>query len=283
MAAVSVDPKSLDAEFDALILAERSNKRYRENVLVVVTFAVMLAGVLLLWELAHATGLVKPIFISDPRAVAVACWQLITTGSTWGDIESTFVAALIGLILGAALGIVIGIIFAHAPVLRRGMSPFLTLFNALPRPALAPIFILWFGLGEIPKIAVAISIVFFVLLINTVAGLSSIDPDISFLARSLSVTRWQYFSIVEFPHAMPAIIAGLRLGAVYSVLGVVVSEIVAANSGLGQLLVKDTNEFAIAASFAVLVAMALLATILDLGVRLIQRRLSWSDENYPAL
>ena len=89
--------------------------------------------------------------------------------------------------------------------------------------------------------------------------------------------------MVELPHAAPAIVAGLRLGAVYSVLGVVVSEIVAANHGLGQLLVKDTNEFAIPASFAVLFSMALLATVLDLGVRVIQRRFAWAKNSQDRL
>lgn len=263
--------------FDELIQAELIRKRRRDSGLALLTFLLALAVVIGAWEVVHATGLIKPIFVSDPWSVAVAFWHLITTRSSWNDIWSTFFASLIGLIVGSALGIGMGILFAHVAVIRRGLNPFLTLFNALPRPALAPIFILWFGLGEAPKVAVAVSIVFFVLLINTVAGLSSVDSDISFLARSLQATRRQYFYMVELPHAAPTIIAGLRLGAVYSVLGVVVSEIVAANSGLGQMLVKDTNEFAVAASFAVLLTMALLASVLDILVRIVQRRFSWSE------
>ncbi|MHB1786536.1 MAG: ABC transporter permease [Acidimicrobiales bacterium] len=267
------------SDFDCLIMAERQRKRRRDTTWVVIISVFALGAFVGAWEAVHASGLIKPIFVSDPISVAKAFWYFMTTASSWTDIWSTFEASLGGLIIGGALGIACGIVFAHVPVLRRAMNPYLTLFNALPRPALAPIFILWFGLGEIPKIAVAVSIVFFVLLINTMAGLSSVDPDIAFLARSLTMTRWQRFHMVELPHAAPAIVAGLRLGAVYSVLGVVVSEIVAANHGLGQVLVKDTNEFAIPASFAALATMALLATILDLGVRAIQKRFSWSENS----
>lgn len=265
-------------QFDRLIMEERRHKRLRDRWLVGLIAVAVLCAFLGLWEAVHATGLIKPIFVSDPGHVARSFGVLVTTPETWADIWSTFEASIIGLALGAALGIGCGIIFGRVPVLRRAMSPYLTLFNALPRPALAPIFILWFGLGELPKIAVAVSIVFFVLLINTMAGLSSIDADIAFLGRSLGMTRGQRFFMVELPHATPAIVAGLRLGAVYSVLGVVVSEIVAANHGLGQLLVKYTNEFDIASSFAVLAMMALLATLLDLAVWVIQKRLSWSEE-----
>lgn len=166
--------------------------------------------------------------------------------------------------------------FARIPVLYRAIRPFMTIFNAFPRPAFAPIFILWFGLGTTPKVAVAITIVYFVLVLNTMAGIHSLNADIRFLSRSLRMSRSQLFFLVELPHAAPTIVAGLRLGAVYSVLGVVVSEIVAANQGLGQLLVQFTNQFAIADSFAVLILMAALAIVLDFAVSIVQRRMTWA-------
>jgi len=264
--------------FDRVLIDARRRKKGRDTALVTVIGVGILVVFIGAWELAYLTGLVKPIFISDPQDVAAALWSLLTMPATWSAMLATFSAALGGLVAGALLGIGWGIVLAHMPVLRRAMRPYLTIFNAFPRPAFAPIFIMWFGLGALPKITVAVTIVFFVLLYNTMVGIMSVDPDIEFLSRSLGMTKWQRFRMVELPHAMPTIVAGLRLGAVYSVLGVVVSEIVAAHEGLGQLLVQYTNEFAIAASFAVLALMAFLAVILDLGVSLIQRRLSWSQE-----
>ncbi len=267
-----------DAEFDRLIVSERRRAKSRQTNLAAALSLAFLVAFLGAWELVHATGLIKPIFVSDPQSVARAVIVLLGKMSTWAAVQATFVAALCGLVVGALLGIVSGILMARIPVLWRAFHPYLTIFNALPRPALAPIFILWFGLGALPKIAVAVTIVFFVLVLNTMAGIGSVPADILFLSRSLGMTSWQRFWIVELPHATPTIVAGLRLGAVYAVLGVVVSEIVAANEGLGQLLVQYTNQFSIAESFAVLALMAALAIVLDLGVSVIQRRLSWSSE-----
>jgi NitT/TauT family transport system permease protein len=264
--------------FDRVLIDARRHEQKRDSALVRLIGVGILIIFIGAWELAYLAGLVKPIFISNPQAVAEALWSLLKMPPTWSGMLATFSAALGGLVAGSLLGIGSGIVLAHMPVLRRAMRPYLTIFNAFPRPAFAPIFIMWFGLGALPKITVAVTIVFFVLLYNTMVGILSVDPDIKFLSRSLGMSKWQRFRMVELPHATPTIVAGLRLGAVYSVLGVVVSEIVAANEGLGQLLVQFTNQFDIAASFAVLALMALLAVILDIGVSLIQRRLSWSRE-----
>ena len=268
-----------EVEFDRQIIDARRRKRRRESILVAVLSAAFLLTFLGTWQFVHATGLIKPLFVSDPRSVFFAFWALIQLEATWIGIRATFFAAICGLAAGSLLGIGCGILLARIPVLRRALHPYLTMFNAFPRPAFAPIFILWFGLGAMPKITVAVSIVFFVLLFNTMAGIRSVDADMAFLARSLGMSKWQQFWMVEFPHAAPTIVAGLRLGAVYAVLGVVVSEIVAANEGLGQLLVQYTNQFAMAQSFAVLGLMAASAIVLDLCISLVQRRLSWAPEH----
>lgn len=264
-------------EFDRLIIAARERKKRRESLLAAGVSLIFLIGFAGTWYFAQASGLVKRQFISDPASVVLALTSLIGDATTWRAIDATFIASILGLVLGSILGITSGVFFARIPVLYRGMRPYLTIFNAFPRPAFAPIFILWFGLGATPKVAVAITIVYFVLVLNTMAGIRSVDPDIRFLARSLGMSQWQVFFLIELPHATPTIVVGLRLGAVYSVLGVVVSEIVAANEGLGQLLVQYTNQFAIAESFATLGLMALVAIVLDFAVSIVQRRLTWGQ------
>jgi NitT/TauT family transport system permease protein len=208
-----------DVEFDHLILAERRRTQRRDATVAALLSLAFLLAFLGTWELIHATGLIKPIFVSDPRSVVAALIVLLAKAATWHAVWATFFAALCGLALGALLGIVSGILMARIPVLWRAFHPYLTIFNAFPRPALAPIFILWFGLGALPKITVAVTIVFFVLLLNTMAGIGSVAADVAFLSRALGMTTWQRFRLVELPHAMPTIVAGLRLGAVYAVLG----------------------------------------------------------------
>ena len=203
----------------------------------------------------------------------------LATPSIWKDAWATASTATGGLVLGAIVGIPAGIAFHAFPALRRGLNPFVVMFNSLPRPALAPIFILWFGLGAYAKLAVSFSLVFFVMLLNTLAGLAKVDPDIDQLARSLGMSGWRRFRHIDLMSALPSIIAGLRLSAVYSVLGVVVAEIVASYHGLGQRLTIDTNSMAIASAFSILFIMTVVAIVLDYGVSLLERIVKWQGAN----
>ena len=124
---------------------------------------------------------------------------------------------MLGLAIGSASGILSGLFLAEFPLFREVVRPIITLANALPRPALAPIFLVWFGLGVGSKVAVAVSIVYFLLLINTLAGVDGVDSDRMMLARTLRMSRLQRFRLLQLPTAGPSIIAGLRLGAVYGV------------------------------------------------------------------
>ena len=223
-------------------------------------FAVVFLGG---WEAIARARLIDPLFISDPVSVAKALIANLASPSIWKDARATASTPTGGLALGAIVGIPAGIAFHAFPALRRGLNPFVVMFNSLPRPALAPIFILWFGLGAYAKLAVSFSLVFFVMLLNTLAGLAKVDPDIDQLARSLGMSGWRRFRHIDLMSALPSIIAGLRLSAVYSVLGVVVAEIVASYHGLGQRLAIGTNSMAIASAFSILFIMTVVAIVLD--------------------
>ena len=253
------------------ILVERNQARRRATR---TTWAIrIVVGVLFLggWYFISERQLIDPLLISAPQEVARAFVTQLGDAKFWTDVTSTFAGAMAGLTIGAALGILSGVAFSRWPVIERAAGPFLTLANSLPRPALAPIFILWFGLGFGPKALVAASVVFFLLLTNTATALRGIDHDVDQLARSLSMTPVQRFVKVEMPSALPSIVGALRLGAVYSVLGAVVSEMVGAYTGLGQRLVVLTNNFQVAESFAVLLAMGLLSMSLDYAISGLQR------------
>jgi NitT/TauT family transport system permease protein len=266
-----VRPEAATFERDIVTDVRAAKRRSLRNVWLIRVVA--LAAFLGVWSALPALGLVRKLFVSDPTAVGRRLEHLVTVGSTWTNVWETFEAALIALGIGAALGVLCGVVFAAIPTLARALNPYVSMFNALPRPALAPLFILWFGLGVTAKVFVGVSIVFFILLLNTMAGLSNVDPDIAVLTNSLGATRIQKFVHVELPTALPSIVAGLRLGAVYSVLGVVVSEIVASYHGLGTMLVQSTNGFDVTGTFAILILITGVATVLDVLVRLLERRL----------
>lgn len=259
------------------LLAARRRRRIKVRswswVVRVVVLVLILGG----WQLSADSGWVSKAVASDPVDVARYLINTIPTANLWINVWATFEAVLVGLAIGAVVGVALGIVFYEVELVRRGLDPFVTFVNSLPRPALAPVFLLWFGLGIGAKVAISVSIVVFVLLLNTLAGLRSTNDDLIFLADSLGMSRWQRLWFVQLPSASPAIVAGLRLGAVYSVLGVVVSELVAAYQGLGQMLVTETNKFDLAGAFGILFLLGVLATLLNLIVSIIERRVAWSE------
>lgn len=269
-------PPQRNLEADDEIFAERRHDRRRATSMVwsirVGVTTVFLGG----WYLAVHGGYIDEMFVSSPEKVGKAFVDQLTDPTFWTDARGTFTGAISGLLIGSILGIISGVILSRSLVLDRALSPFLTLINSLPRPALAPIFILWFGLGFAPKALVAASVVYFLLLTSTLGALRSLDHDINLLTRSMKMSALQRFFKVEFPSALPTIVGALRLGAVYSVLGAVLAEMVGSYIGLGQRLVILSANFQVAEGFAVLLAMGIMSMLLDYAIsglqRLIQRR-----------
>lgn len=256
---------------DSSILAERRKRKVQQTLSVWGLRIGVLAAFVLLWGSAVRMGWMDKTLISTPIDVATKFVTQLADSTFWVDVLATFSGAMAGLIAGAVLGILAGVVFARVEVLHIAAKPFLTLMNSLPRPALAPIFILWFGLGFGPKALVAFSVVFFVLMTSTMGALQALDHDIKQLTQSLGMSKAQRFFKIELPSALPSIIGGLRLGAVYSVLGAVVSEMVGAYTGLGQRLVVVTNNFQVAETFAILLAMGLLSMALDASISGLQK------------
>lgn len=256
---------------DDTILAERRRSRIKREFGVWALRIGVLAAFVFTWAYVTKQGIMDPTLVSTPDAVGTSFIKQLADSTFWVDVSATFSGAMAGLVSGAILGILAGVIFARVEVLHIAARPFLTLMNSLPRPALAPIFILWFGLGFGPKALVAFSVVFFVLMTSTMGALQSIDHDIKQLTKSLGMSPRQRFFKIELPSALPSIVGGLRLGAVYSVLGAVVSEMVGAYTGLGQRLVVVTNNFQVSETFAILLAMGLLSMVLDLSISGLQK------------
>lgn len=265
------DSAAVGLRMEKEILAERRATRRRNTAAAWSLRLAVAAVAIFVWWLASYEHWVSPLMVSGPGSVAKAFVQQLSEGSFWTDAASTFGGAMAGLTAGAALGILTGVIFSRSALLERAMAPFLTFANSLPRPALAPIFILWFGLGFMPKAMVAASVVYFVLLTSTLSGLRGIDHDIQLLTQSLTMSARQRFLKVELPSALPSIVGGLRLGVVYSILGAVLSEMVGAYSGLGQRLTALTANFHVADAFAILVAMGVMTMALDLVVSGIEK------------
>jgi len=234
-------------------------------------------AIIVLWELAIQLKWLNPLLFSRPRDVAAAVIRLVVSSAQWMEFAHTISASIIAFILSGIAGIAVGMVFAIWPLSRAVSDPYLTLLNAIPRFALGPVFIAWLGIGASSKVALSSSLVFFVVLANVIAAVDSTDRDWRRLLESLGATRSQIFRKVTLPASIPGIFAGLRLGIIFSVLGVIVSEMISSENGVGQQIVLYSNTLEMSKVYALLLILAVVTTLLAQSVALAQRIFSaWS-------
>ncbi len=240
----------------------------------------VVAGVLLLaaWEaLPRALGL-SELLIPPASDVFRALGQQLARGLVFGNLLVTLWEALAGFVLGSLGGVVIGGLITRSALVERALVPYLVAFQALPKVALAPLLVVWLGFGMASKTAIATVIAFFPVLINSMIGFSTVEPEKLELMRSLVASEWQIFRIIRFPNALPFIFAGLNVAVVFSITGALVGEFVGAKQGLGMLLLQFNFNMDIAGMFAVLIVLAAMGTALHAVVRGLHRRLIfWSQ------
>lgn len=236
--------------------------RYERLTIVVLQVAALVLF-LLLWEWAARTRFIDPLFIGQPtRIFAYLFHALFVDYGLWIESAWTLSSTLTAFALASIAGIACGLLFALYPVAEKFLDPLFTALNAMPRIALAPLFLLWFGLGTPSKIALGFSLTFFIVVTNTVAGARSVDPDFMILSRMLGASKTTIFFKVTLISAVPTIFSGLRLGLIYALLGVIAGEIIAAEHGIGQLLAYLSGTFQTNGVFAVLFFLAVLGVAL---------------------
>ena len=235
-----------------------------------------------LWQLlSHIDPRFWPeIVLSKPTEIVPAFFQAITTGFVWENFWVTFQEAAIGFAIGASGGFVLGTLIALSPMFRKAFYPVVVLFQSMPRVALAPVFIAWFGFGISSKIALAVTICFFPVLINTITGLTIVDENSLVLMRSLRASRFQVFKKLRLPSAMPAIFAGLKTALTFAVIGAIVGELTASNEGAGHLIEVASFQFRMDDLFAYLFMLALFGLTLFLTASYLERKLIfWHGED----
>lgn len=226
------------------------------------------------WEFASARGWLDATFFGRPSEIARYLYRgFLSEHNLWLDLGYTLLGTAVSFVLGSVLAILLGLVFVTWPRSERAADPYLTLLNAMPRIALVPLFLLWFGLGIGSKIAVGTSLSFFIVLANTVAGIRGVSGDLLTLTRSLGASPLQLFMQVTLPSAVPVIASGLRLALVYSMLGVVGAELIAAEHGLGQQLAYMQSTFNMNGVMGLLLALALLGVIVTSSMSRLERRL----------
>lgn len=214
------------------------------------------AALLLAWEASCRVLRIPSLVLPPPSAVAASLWQGLASGYFWPHLRATVLELLLGVLAGGALGFLAGVALGELPLLRRLLMPYVIASQVVPKLALAPLFVLWFGFGMTSTVVITALICFFPLMENTLTALQQVPPERLELFRMLGATRAQTLWRLKLPTGLPAILAGLRVAVVLALVGAVVGEFIAASQGLGALVIATQGTMDTPRMFAVLVLIA---------------------------
>jgi NitT/TauT family transport system permease protein len=230
-------------------------------------------GGLVLWELVSRFLIANSLFLAAPSEIAVAVFHLARNGQLWRDIGVSAAEFALGYVIASVLGIALGLVMAASVTAKQSLQPWVSGLYATPIIALAPLFILWFGIGIWSKVVVVVSLVIFPVAINTEAGLRTTSERLIEMLRSFGATRRQIFVKVSLPSAVPFILAGLKLGIGRGLIGVVVAELFGSRAGLGNLISQSADAFNMPDLFAGVVVLAFAGIVMTSGFGWLESRL----------
>ena len=235
-------------------------------------------ALLAVWELVCRLGIVPAYLLPAPSQVIVA---LIADAPTiWQHTVTTLVEAAIGLTIGVAIGFVLAVLMDRFEAFYLALQPLITLSQTVPAIAVAPLLVLWFGYGLLPKVVLIVFITFFPVAVSLVSGFRSVDPDQIDLMRTMHATTWQIFRYVKLPAAAEPFFAGLKISATYAIVGAVIAEWLGGFSGLGVYMTRVRKSFSYDKMFAsILVISALSMALLGLVGALERACMPWKRES----
>ncbi len=212
-----------------------------------------------------------------PTAVALALWRGFASGVYAPNLVHTLLETVLGFLLGSMLGFVLGTAVALNHYVEHFFYPYIVMFQSVPKVALAPLIVVWFGLGLKAQVVNAALVATFPVLVNTIVGLKSADEDRVNLMRSLGAGKTQVFWMLRVPNALPFVMAGLDVAMVFALIGAIVAEFVGANSGLGMLIQSMNFNMDVAGQFSVLLILSLMGLLLNRCIHLLRRRILFWD------
>ncbi|MCC7038946.1 MAG: ABC transporter permease [Burkholderiales bacterium] len=239
----------------------------------------LFAAFVLLWDILVRVRVLDPFLVPPPMDMLAFWKEYFLSGGVFRDGWVTIQEMGLAFLVAASTGIVVGLLLGRFQLLNSVLSPFFDALMSMPHAALAPLFILWFGTGMASKVALAISVIFFVVVINTIAGVRNVDTQYLRLFQVLGASHAETFMKVIFPSAIPSIFAGLRLSVVYALLTVIIGEMFAAPGGWGYAIANYASVFDAAGTIGVVVIVSLFALLIVQIIRKIEDALlSWKEE-----
>ncbi|NOZ27553.1 MAG: ABC transporter permease [Chloroflexi bacterium] len=240
---------------------------------------VVLIVFLVVWDLIVRVRGYPAFILPSPARVWAKFLIVASDGTLWRHAQITLLEIAGGLGIGVPLALLIGYGLAKSSFLERLLAPYIVASQAVPVVTIAPLVLIWFGFGALSKVLICALTVFFPMLVNTIIGIRSVDPDLVALMRSLRATRWQTFVLLEVPAALPVLFGGLKVSVTLAVIGAVVGEFVGADRGLGFLLNLARGILDTPLLFVALFTLVLIALALYLAVSLLEARLlRWRQE-----
>ncbi|MCH8112729.1 MAG: ABC transporter permease [Proteobacteria bacterium] len=225
----------------------------------------------IVWHLYIVIFDISGFILPKPLGVVGSYFELLGDSRLWEATGVTVFESLVGFFFAAVIGIGGGAILGKTPWLEETARPFVIATQVVPKVALISLFILWFGFGSAPKILIATILAFFPILTNTLLGVKSVDLGHRDVMTSLNAGRWETFKTLEFPSALPSIIAGMEIGIVLAYIGAIVGEFLGGQSGLGFLTIDYQNAFDVSGLFGVIVQLTLVGFIMYLAIVVLRR------------
>jgi NitT/TauT family transport system permease protein len=247
-----------------------------------ILFWQLLLGIsaLLFWQGLTTAAVLDIFFFSRPTDIILRVWEWISTGYIWLHLATTMNEAILAFLIGGAAGIVLGFLLARVEFLSALLNPYIRVFNALPRVVLAPIFLLWFGLGIWSKVALGVTVVFFIVFFNTYRGVKEVDPVLLNNARMLGANERQLIRHVLIPSALTWIFSSLHISIGFSIIAVIVGEYLGSSRGIGYLISQAEGVFDTTGVFAGMVVLSVVVLLIGVAVDRIEHwLLRWKPEH----
>ena len=240
----------------------------------------VLVAIVVVWKVMVTLLKTPTHILPPPEDILFKFIELIRNSVLQKNFLATFEEIVIGFSAGAGLGIVIGYILAKVELLERALSPYILIFQTAPKISLAPLFVLWFGLGILSKVVLIALVTLFPVMINMILGVRSTEKNYYHLMRVLGARPWQVMLKLELMNSLPYLMTGLRVGLVLSITAAVIGEMMGSRAGLGFLLILGNEMYDITLLMTVILVISLLSFLLDVGMKKLQDRLlSWHESS----
>jgi NitT/TauT family transport system permease protein len=230
----------------------------------------VVAGIFLVWELGCVAFQVQEFVLPRPSVVLATLYQ--SAGPIWFHAQQTLFTTIVGFALAIVGGLLLGVVVGSSQLAYKGLYPVLIGFNSIPKVAVVPVLVVWFGIGTVPAILTAFLISFFPIAVNVATGLATLEPEMEDVLRSLGAKRTDILLKVGLPRSMPYFFASLKVAVTLAFVGSVISETIASNQGIGTLMIQASSSFRIPLVFAGLIVIAVMGILLYAAFAVLERR-----------